>query len=65
MGPLSGAVHRLQHGAEPLTVPQCFENEEVSATHDLKGPGIKPESVNVMAEMTSTINSVLPLFRLM
>ena len=42
MGPLSGAVHRLQHGAEAFTVaPQCFENEEASATHDLKGPGIK------------------------
>ena len=41
MGPLTGAVHRLEHCAEALVVMQGFKNQKTAVKNDLKCPGVE------------------------
>ena len=41
MGPLAGAVHRLEHCAEALIVMQGFKNQKTAVKDDLKCPGVE------------------------
>ena len=41
MGPLTGAVHRLEHCAEALVVVQGFKNQKTAVKDDLKCPGVE------------------------
>ena len=41
MGPCSGAVHWIEHSAQPLVVAQRFQHQQTSIKNDLEGPGIE------------------------
>ena len=41
MGPSAGAVHRLEHGAQPFVITQGLKHQQAAVEHDLEGPSVE------------------------